>query len=180
MSDQEAKLNGDEKSSETVAVGPESGPNSLEAKLSVALEQADKFKNDYLYLRAEFENYKRNMIKERSDLLKFGSERLAIDVVAVLDNFERALASPVNAENWPNFFQGIELTAKQLKEALQKNGIQEVPSLNIPFDPMVHEALGSEPTAEAPEGHVTKAFAKAYKLHDKVIRPAQVIVARKP
>ena len=180
MSDQESKLNGDENLNQNSSQGNESGDSSWESKLSAAQEQADKFKNEYLYLRAEFENYKRNVIKERSELLKFGSERLAKDVIGVLDNFERALASPVNAETWQNFLQGVELTAKQLKEALNKNGIQEVPSNNVPFDPMSHEALGSEPTSDTPEGHITKTFAKAYKLHDKIIRPAQVIVARKP
>lgn len=180
MSDQDVKLNGESNSNGSNEDSAAADTHSPEGKLAAAQELADKFKNEYLYLRAEFENYKRNVIKERSDLLKFGSERLAKDVIGVLDNFERALTSPVGPDTWQNFVQGVELTAKQLKEVLHKNGIQEVPSLNVPFDPMSHEALGSEPTTETPEGHITKTFAKAYKLHDKIIRPAQVIVARKP
>lgn len=180
MSDQDVKLSGESNSNGSNEASAAADALSPEGKLAAAQELADKFKNEYLYLRAEFENYKRNVIKERSDLLKFGSERLAKDVIGVLDNFERALTSPVGPDTWQNFVQGVELTAKQLKEVLQKNGIQEVPSANVPFDPMSHEALGSEPTNDTPEGHITKTFAKAYKLHDKIIRPAQVIVARKP
>lgn len=184
MSANDSKINGDapedQKNLNAQNDSASDGASSVEEQLRAALEQADKFKNEFLYLRAEFENYKRNAIKERSDLLRFGAERFAKDILGVVDNFERALATEVTAETWQNFVQGVELTAKQIREALQKNGIQEVPSIHVAFDPMVHEALGSEPTTEVPEGHISKTFAKAYKLHEKIIRPAQVIVARKP
>ena len=140
---------------------------------------ADKWKNEYLYLRAEFENYKKNTIKERSDLIKFGSERLIVDVLGVLDNFERALATDVNAENWKNFVTGVQMTAQELKTALTRFGLSEVPSLGKEFNPIMHEALSSEETEDLPEGHITRVFKKAYKLHDRVIRPGQVVVAKK-
>ena len=143
-------------------------------------EQAEKFKNEYLYLRAEFENYKRNAIKERAELLKYGPERLVRDLLEVADNFERALSTQVTPENLATFKQGVEMTSNDLKNLLQRHNVVEVPTEGVPFDPAVHEALSSEPTDRVAPGHISKVFKKAYKLHDKVIRPAQVVVAKKP
>lgn len=143
-------------------------------------EQAEKFKNDYLYLRAEFENYKRNAIKERVDATKYGVERVMVDLLGVLDNFERALQVKVTPENLPIYIQGVEMTASELKSVLQKNGINELKCEGLPFDPSTMEALSSEPTTAVQPGFVSRVFKKAYKLHDKVIRPAQVVVAKKP
>ena len=142
--------------------------------------QVDKFKNEYLYMRAEFDNYKRNAIKERSDVLKYGSERVISEILGVVDNFERALEAKVTPDNLNVFVKGVEMTSVELKNVLQKYGVSEVETQNKPFDPMMHEALSSEETSEIPEGHVFRVFKKAYKLHDKVIRPAQVVVAKKP
>ncbi len=150
------------------------------SELQKALEQAEKFKNDYLYLRAEFENYKRNAIKERADLLKYGGERFIRDLLEVVDNFERALETQVTPDNFQNFRQGIDLTAQELKTLLHKHSVTEIPSSGTPFDPMVHEALGGEPSEVVEAGHITKVFKKPYKLHDKVIRTGQVVVAVKP
>ncbi|MBC7372276.1 MAG: nucleotide exchange factor GrpE [Bdellovibrionaceae bacterium] len=143
-------------------------------------EQSEKFKNEYMYLRAEFENYKRNAIKERSDLIKYGAERVINDVLNVADNFERALATKVTADNLATYIQGVEMTNSELKAVLAKNGVTEVNSHGTPFDPNVMEALSSEATNDMAPGHVFRVFKKAYKLHDKVIRPAQVVVAKKP
>lgn len=144
------------------------------------LAQAEKFKNEYLYLRAEFENYKRHAIKERSEALKYGSERLIVDMLSVLDNFERALESQVTAENWQNFVKGVELTAKDFRGVMQKFGVQEVSSLGQAFDPNVHEALSAETSSDVADGCILRVFKKPYKLHDKLIRPGQVVVAKAP
>ena len=150
---------------------------SAQSELELAIEDAVKWKNDFLYLKAEFENYKRNAIKERSDLLKFGTERIARDLLDVVDNFERALQTQLTAETLQTYKTGIEMTAKDLKDLLSKHGIHEIPSEGQPFNPSFHEALSSEPTALVPAGHVSKVFKKPYKLNDKVIRTGQVIVA---
>jgi molecular chaperone GrpE len=155
-------------------------PDTGASEVQKLQEQADKFKNEYLYLRAEFENYKRNAIKERSETLRYGAERIARDLLEIVDNFERALATPVTGENFSTFRQGVELTGQELKNLLSRNNIIEVPTEGAAFDPSVHEALSSEPTNDVPPGHISKVFKKAYKLHDKLIRPAQVIVAKKP
>ena len=153
---------------------------AAKSELELAIEESAKWKNDFLYLKAEFENYKRNAIKERSDLLKFGTERIARDILDVVDNFERALQVNLTAETISTYKTGIEMTAKELKELLSKHGVQEVPSEGQPFNPAHHDALSSEPTSAFPEGHVSKVFKKPYKLHEKIIRTGQVVVATAP
>jgi molecular chaperone GrpE len=148
--------------------------------IEAARQEAEKFKNEYLYLRAEFENYRKHAIKERSDLAKFGAERMAVELLNVLDNFERALQNEVNVENFQTFVQGVQMTATEFKNAFKKFGIEDIPSLGQSFDPQKHEALGTEETESVPEGMISREFKKAYKMHDKLIRPAQVMIARKP
>ncbi len=141
--------------------------------------EAEKYKNDMLYLKAEFDNYKRQSIKERSDLTKYGAERFVKDLLPILDNFERALAMNVTAENFPTFVKGVEMTSTELKNLLTKHAIVEVQAEGQPFDPAIHEALSAEATDKVPPGYVTRVFAKPYKFHDKVIRTGQVVVAQK-
>ncbi len=157
-----------------------SGANELNIELQKLQEQVEKHKNDYLYLRAEFDNFRKNSIKERSDLLKYGARNLAVDLMAVLDNFERAVSVSVTPENFATYVKGIEMTSSELKNALSKNGITEIPCEGQVFDPNLHEALSSESSDKVEAGHVLKVFQKGYRLQDKVIRPAQVVVARKP
>ncbi len=154
--------------------------NDSPSELLLAQEEAAKWKNEYLYLRAEFENYKKNAIKERSDLLKFGAERVARDVLEVVDNFERALETKLTSDSLQNYKSGVEMIANELKEALARHGIQEIPSHGEPFNPLHHEALSVETTAQIPDGHVARVFKKPYKLHDKIIRMGQVVVATPP
>jgi molecular chaperone GrpE len=142
--------------------------------------QVEKYKNDYLYLRAEFDNYRRNVVKERSDLIKYGCERLVVDVLGVLDNFERALEAKPTPENLATYTKGVEMTQTELKSVLQKYGVSEVPSKGLPFDPAIHEALSSEETDQVKPGYISRVFKKPYKLHDKVVRPGQVVVAKEP
>lgn len=156
---------------ESQAASSEEGqPEDLKKELNQA-------KNDYLYLRAEFDNYRKNAIKERSDLLKFGPERMAREILDIVDTFELALSSEVNADNIEGFAKGMELTASNLKTMLGKFGIREVDPLGENFDPSIHEALSSEPTNEYEPGKICRVFKKAYKMHDRLLRPAQVVVA---
>jgi molecular chaperone GrpE len=168
------------KTTDTEAVAAEETQVPLKTELDLAIEEAAKWKNDFLYLKAEFENYKRNAIKERSDLLKFGAERVSRDILEIVDNFERALQVKLTADTLQTFKVGVDMTAKELKDMLSKHGVQEVPSEGQPFNPAHHEAISSEPTAAVPVGHVARVFKKPYKLHDKIIRMGQVVVATAP
>ncbi len=150
------------------------------AELERAREDAEKWKKDYLYLRADFDNYRKSVVKERSDLVKYGTERFLVDLLEVFDNFERALELDVNSNTLIQFKDGIQLTAAELRKILQKHGVREILSAGEAFNPAFHEALSSEETTAVPAGHVSRVYKKAYKLHDRVIRPAQVVVAKEP
>lgn len=153
-------------------------PPSAASAESTAKAEAEKFKNEYLYLRAEFENFKKQAIKERSDLRRYGTERLVFDLLNILDIFETALTTETTPDTIATFRKGIEMTASELKAVLQRHGVEEIPAHGAPFDPALHEALSSEETEQVPAGHVTRVFKKPYKLHDRVVRPGQVVVAK--
>ncbi|MCB0356205.1 MAG: nucleotide exchange factor GrpE [Bdellovibrionales bacterium] len=148
-----------------------SGENNLQGEF-------DKLKSDYLYLRAEFDNFRKNTIKERSDMVKYGAERFIRQMLNVIDNFDRALEMEITPENYNDFRQGIEMTANDFRQQLENMGVKIEDPLGQMFDPNFHEALSSEETDKYPPGHISQVFKKTYLLHDKVIRPAQVVVAK--
>lgn len=140
-------------------------------------EQLDQQRKDFLYLKAEFENFKRNSIKERSDALKYGGERALVEILPVLDVLQQALTLKLTPENLDAFKNGVELTVTEFKKALERLGVEELSPEGKAFDPYLHEALSSQPTDLIPPGHVCTVFRKGYKLNGKVIRTAQVVVA---
>lgn len=154
--------------------------NTSSNAASEPANESEKWKNDFLYLKAEFENYKRHMIRERSDLVKYGSERLILSLLEVLDVFDRALEMNVSPETLDAFVTGVKLTSDELRTTLGRFGVTGQDPLGEPFDPSQHEALSSEETTEVPPGHISRVFRRAYKLHDRTIRPAQVVVAKEP
>lgn len=139
-----------------------------------------ELKKQNLYLRADFENYKKQAIKERSELIKFGSEPVLREFIGVLDNLDRAAHSPVNADNLEAYKNGLELILSQFKKTLERFGVEEIPTEGQAFDPSHHDALGQSKNPEIANNVITQVFKKAYKLHGKVIRPAQVIVNSVP
>ncbi|MCB0394379.1 MAG: nucleotide exchange factor GrpE [Bdellovibrionales bacterium] len=139
--------------------------------------ELDKMKNEYLYLQAEFDNHKKRTIKERSDLIKYGAERVFAELLEVTDNFERALAHDLSSENVQSFVDGIKMIHGALMELLKKFGVEELPAEGENFNPLHHEALGADPRSDVPPGQIVKALKKPYRLHDKIIRPGQVIVS---
>ena len=141
----------------------------LEAKLK---EQENK----YLYLYAEFENYKKRSIKERSDLIKFGWEPVARDLLQILDNLERAMAH-IPAGTDKNFVTGLEMTLGQFKATLQKQGVESIRSIQSEFDPNLHEAVAQE-ESEHPAGTIVKEHVPGYTLHGRLLRPSRVTVSQ--
>ncbi len=149
-------------------------------ELQSALADSLKWKNDYLYLRADFDNYKKSVIRERADILKYGSERVFTELLEIVDNFERALESEVTKDNFESLLKGIRLIHGEMKTVLNKFGVQEIPAMGLKFDPNIHNALSTEPTAKVPSGHISQVFKKPYKLHDRIIRPGHVVIAVEP
>lgn len=142
--------------------------------------EIEKLQKDMLYLKADFENYKKRMIKERSDILKYGSENLIIALLDLLDNFERAMSIDITPENLQSFADGIKMISGEFKNTLNRFGVSEVSALGEVFNPLYHEAMGTEPSTEYKAGTISKVFTKPYKLHDRLIRPGRVIVAQEP
>jgi len=163
---------------EEVEENVETAPETLETSELTPEEKFTKMEKDYLYLRAEMENMKRQNFKERSQLLKYGAERLARDLLETLDVFKSALEAEVTAENFKDFVNGVDMTSQSLKATLEKHGITPVDCIGKPFDPNTQEALSSEVSEEHPDGYVTQVFKAPYQYHDKLLRPGQVIVSR--
>lgn len=150
----------------------------LSKDLAVAQEEAEKYKKEYLYLRAEFDNYRKRMMEERSNTLKYGAEAVIRELLGVLDNFDLALKTQLNQDTMSSFQQGVQMIRSEFFSVMERNGVSELPAEGLDFDPAVHEALSNEETDKVAPGKVATVFKRAYKLHDKLIRPAQVTVAK--
>ncbi len=150
---------------------PDAGKVSTDKKLA-------QMEKDRLYLYAEIETIKRQNIRERSQLIKYGAENLARDLLETLDIFKSALDSEVNQENYKDFIKGVEMTSTSLKAALEKHGIKALDCIGKAFDPNTQEALSSEVTDKYPEGYVTQVLKPPYFYQDKLLRPGQVVVSR--
>ena len=146
-------------------------------ELASTIKDKDK---ELLYLRAEFDNFKKQMLKERSELLKYAGQNLALDLLSVVDVFEKALELDVNESNYKTFVDGVKLTEKQLNSQLDKHGIREIKCKGEIFDPNKCEALSQVPSTTAKDGEVIDVMRKGYLFHDKVLRHAQVVIASAP
>ena len=142
-----------------------------------AEEKADDGNEKYVRLMAEFQNYKKRVAKEKNDIREYATEKLVMELLPVLDNFERALAA--SAEDDPaGYAKGMELIFTQMVTELQKSGLAEVEAEGQDFDPTKHNAVMTEENEELESGKVSKVLQKGYALNDKVIRPSMVAVTK--
>lgn len=140
-------------------------------------EKADDGNEKYVRLMAEFQNYKKRVAKEKNDIREYATEKLVMELLPVLDNFERALAA--SAEDDPaGYAKGMELIFTQMVTELQKSGLAEVEAEGQDFDPTKHNAVMTEENEELESGKVSKVLQKGYALNDKVIRPSMVAVTK--
>jgi molecular chaperone GrpE len=156
-----------------------------EAELEQLKDEARKAQehwNQLLRTAADFDNYKKRAARERADASKYAIESLLQKLIPVLDSFEMAMAATQTADGGSvdALQQGVSMVYQQLRKALSDAGLQEINAANEKFDPTVHEALSQIESKEVPEGHVVQQVRKGYKLHDRLIRPASVIVAKAP
>ena len=141
-----------------------------------ATENWDRF----VRLNAEFDNFKKRAARDRLEAIKYANESLLESLIPTLDNFEMAMSAAEGAtsQTIDSLKQGIEMVHKQLKEVIKESGMEEIDARDQVFDPAWHEALSQYETDEAPEGHVIQQIRKGYKLKERLIRPANVIVAK--
>lgn len=131
----------------------------------------------YLRLMAEFQNYKKRVAKEKSDIHSYANEKIVTELLEVLDNFERALATD-NSTDVEGYSQGMKLIFDQLLGVLTKSGLVEVKALGEEFDPNMHNAVMTADSEEYDSNKVCSVLQKGYTLNGKVIRPSMVTVAK--
>jgi molecular chaperone GrpE len=130
----------------------------------------------YVYLYAEFENYKKRAVRERMEASKFGWENVARDLLQVLDNLERGLAH-MPATTDQSLAEGLKMVNQQFRSTLEKQGVQAIVAVNQPFDPNLHEAVGQMPSQEHAAGINLQEHQTGYTLHGRLLRPSRVIVS---
>ena len=131
----------------------------------------------YMRLMAEFQNFRKRVAREKSDIHAYANEKIVGDLLPVLDNFERALDT--EGGDLEAYAKGMQLIFEQLKKALENAGLEEIMAMDETFDPNVHNAVMTESLEEKEDGTVTKVLQKGYKLKDNVIRPSMVAVNKK-
>jgi len=149
----------------------------LEEQLAALEAERDEHLNDLKRVAADFENYRKRVARDQESLVARAHERLVKELLPVLDDLERALSAAEEHEE-AKLEDGVRLVHRELADALQREGLAEIET-NGRFDPHVHEALLAQPSEEE-EGSVIEVVQKGYKLGDKVLRPARVVVAGRP
>jgi molecular chaperone GrpE len=152
------------------------------AELQTRAAKADENWDRLLRTTADFDNFKKRAAREKIEAAHYASVALLQKLLPVLDNFEMALAAAQTAQGdkLASLSAGVTMIQQQLKNALTETGLEEIESAGLPFDPNLHEAVSQLETAEIPEGHVAQQLRKGYKLRERLLRPATVIVAKPP
>ncbi len=171
----------EEKAEGETAEEAEKEEASMEDEAKKAEEEAKKAEEAeserYMRLMAEFQNFKRRVAREKSDIHAYANEKIVGDLLPVLDNFERALDT--EGGDLEAYAKGMQLIFEQLKKALENAGLEEIKAMDETFDPNVHNAVMTESLEDKEDGTVTNVLQKGYKLKDKVIRPSMVAVNKK-
>ena len=146
------------------------GTDGLSSQLQDAEERV-------LRAQAEIENVRKRGRREYEDLLRYGEMNLLRDILPVLDNIERAIEASESTTDVETLREGFRLTASQIEKLLESHGCETIKTENEVFDPTVHEAISQQPGNGADPGTVIGVTSRGYVLHDRVVRPAQVVVA---
>ena len=152
------------------------------AEIQAKAAKADETWDRYVRLNADFDNFRKRAARDREDGVRAAQERLLGKFLPVVDNFDMAMAAAGSAQNTTveSLKAGVQMIQGQLKAVLSESGVEEIDAIGKPFDPNLHEALSQMESADAPEGTVLQQLRKGYKMRDRLLRPASVIVAKKP
>jgi molecular chaperone GrpE len=149
------------------------GAAELQAKV-------DDLQNKLLRTQAEMENFRRRTYREQEEARKFESLRLVRDMLSPMDGLNRAIASAEQTGDLQNLLDGIRMVANQFKEVLKAHNAEPIEAMGKPFDPNLHEALTQIPSPDHEPMTVLQVVEMGYRLHDRVVRPARVIVSSAP
>jgi len=153
---------------------PEETEESALAKLQGDL---DRFRDLALRSEADMQNFRKRAAREKEDAIKFANASFLERLIPVLDNFEMGLAAAKGDKN-SAILAGLEMVAKQFQDFLTDSGVQSIDAVGQKFDPNIHEAISQEESADVAEGIVLRQLRRGYKLKDRLIRPANVIVSK--
>lgn len=167
----------DEKDAEKSDGAKEEISDKKEEHIPSAEEKLAEMQDKYLRLSAEFDNYRKRTLKEKIELTKTAGESILVNILPVMDDFDRAVKIIENAPDSKAMKEGIDLIYNKLRDFLKQNGIKEIESDNREFDTDLHEAVTSIPAPEKKmKGKVVDTIQKGYYLHDKVIRFSKVVI----
>ncbi|MEE4607742.1 MAG: nucleotide exchange factor GrpE [Desulfobacteraceae bacterium] len=153
-------------------------PENLGELLDEARNEARENYERLLRVSAEFDNYKKRAAREVQEYRRFANESLLQELLPIIDNLERALAVPADAQNEKGLREGLDLTLKQIHKLLERFGVSAIEAEGKPFDPVYHQAMMQEHSDEVPENTVLRQMQKGYAIHDRLLRPAMVVVAK--
>jgi molecular chaperone GrpE len=153
-----------------------------EVRQQLAAAQAEVEKNWDLYLRerAELENFRKRTQRDKEEFRIFTRKELLLEVLPVLDNLERALEHAGQGGEGQGLVAGVTMTVAQFRKVVEDLGARPMVTVGTPFDPALHQAMAQQETAEQPSGTVISEYQKGYLLHDRLLRPALVVVAKAP
>jgi molecular chaperone GrpE len=167
--------------SETAAEGKDDAPaeDDLEARAQAAEQKCDEYYDRLLRASAEFDNYKKRTTREMRDVVRYANEKLFKELINVVDNLERAITSAEQdgKEDDP-LLQGVRLTLNEVEKILERHNVEPVIAMGETFDPNFHQAMMQEESADHPANTVISEMQKGYKLHDRLLRPAMVVVSK--
>lgn len=152
--------------------------NELNRRLDEARAEVEKEKKEYLYLMAEFDNFRKRSVKEKSDIIKNATESAMKELLPVVDDFERAIEASASSDDAASIKEGTKLIYNKLVKYLERQGVKPIDSTGSEFDADVHEAVAMVPGDPDAKGRVIDTLTKGYKLGDKVIRHAKVAVGQ--
>ena len=156
-----------------------------ESETETLRRELDETRDQLMRVAAEFDNFKKRMEREKSKLLKYAGENIHRELLATLDNLDRAVeqgrtVADDDANKFASMLQGLELTQKGLAATLERFGVEPVGAVGLVFNPDEHDALTMEANDEIPANHVLREFARGYRFKDRVLRHAQVVVSSGP
>jgi molecular chaperone GrpE len=153
---------------------------ALEAELDNARQAARQHEDRWLRERAEVDNFKKRVARERAEHLRFANEAVLKDLLPVVDNLERAVEHARGGGDGQPLVDGVALVLKGLLDVLERHGVTRVEARGTPFDPAHHEAMAHVETDAHPPNTVVEEHQPGYRLHDRLLRPALVSVAKPP
>ena len=168
-----------EEEQEEMIENQETEIDKLTKDLADATAALEKEKKEYLFLMAEFDNFRKRTVKEKAEIIRNASEKVLEGMLPIVDDFERGLEANRNTDDSETLKQGMELIYTKLIKYLEKNGVKAIESTGEEFNPDRHEAIAMVPAADdSQKGKVVDTPTKGYTLNDKVLRHAKVVVAQ--